>query len=67
MLNRPHLEARTDGTLKYINLNTVVNPDGHHIVMNRNGEVAVIDDTGREREKYTVVYGAKIKIARVAR
>jgi DNA-directed RNA polymerase subunit beta' len=30
--------------------------------MNRNGEVAVIDETGREREKYTVVYGAKIKI-----
>jgi DNA-directed RNA polymerase subunit beta' len=56
------LEARTDGTLKYINLNTVVNPDGHHIVMNRNGEVAVTDDTGREREKYAVVYGAKIKI-----
>jgi len=57
------LEARAEGTLKYINLNTVVNPEGHHIVMNRNGEVAVIDDTGREREKYTVVYGAKIKIA----
>jgi DNA-directed RNA polymerase subunit beta' len=56
------LEARADGTLKYINLNTVVNPEGHHIVMNRNGEVAVIDDTGREREKYIVVYGAKIKI-----
>jgi len=57
------LEARADGVLKYINLNTVVNPDGHHIVMNRNGEVAVVDDTGREREKYTIVYGAKIKIA----
>ena len=57
------LEARAEGTLKYISLNTVVNPEGHHIVMNRNGEVAVIDDTGREREKYTVVYGAKIKIA----
>ena len=56
------LEARTEGTLKYINLNTVVNPDGHYIVMNRNGEVAVIDETGREREKYTVVYGAKLKI-----
>ncbi|MEI6704117.1 MAG: DNA-directed RNA polymerase subunit beta', partial [Deltaproteobacteria bacterium] len=56
------LEARTDGTIKYINLNTVVNNEGYHVVMNRNGEVAVIDETGREREKYTVVYGAKIKI-----
>ena len=57
------LEARADGVINYINVNTVINNDGHHIVMNRNGEIAVIDETGREREKYTVVYGAKIKIA----
>jgi len=57
------LEARTDGNIKFVNLNTVVNAEGHHIVMNRNGEVAVVDETGREREKYTVVYGAKIKFA----
>jgi DNA-directed RNA polymerase subunit beta' len=31
--------------------------------MNRNGELAVIDETGREREKYSVVYGAKIKVS----
>jgi DNA-directed RNA polymerase subunit beta' len=30
--------------------------------MNRNGELAVIDETGREREKYSIVYGAKIKV-----
>jgi len=57
------LEARYDGALKFINLNTVVNNEGHHIVMNRNGEIAVIDETGREREKYAVVYGAKIRVA----
>jgi DNA-directed RNA polymerase subunit beta' len=56
------LECRTEGRVKYININSVVNADGHHIVMNRNGELAVIDETGREREKYAVVYGAKIKI-----
>jgi DNA-directed RNA polymerase subunit beta' len=58
------VEARTDGAIKFINLNTVINAEGHHIVMNRNGEVAVVDETGREREKYAVVYGAKIKFAR---
>jgi DNA-directed RNA polymerase subunit beta' len=57
------LESRTDGILKFINLNTVINAEGHHIVMNRNGEIAVVDETGREREKYLVLYGAKIKIA----
>jgi DNA-directed RNA polymerase subunit beta' len=57
------LEARNEGRIKYININSVVNGEGHHIVMNRNGEIAVVDETGREREKYAVVYGAKIRIA----
>jgi len=57
------LEARYDGLVKYINLHTVVNAEGFHIVMSRNGEVAVVDETGRERERYGVVYGAKLKIA----
>ncbi len=56
------LEARFDGTLRYINLNTVVDAHGNHIVMNRNGEIAVIDETGRERERYGVVYGAKVRV-----
>jgi DNA-directed RNA polymerase subunit beta' len=57
------LEARFDGLMKYINLNTVVDVDGNHVVMNRNGEVAVTDETGRERERYGVVYGAKLRLA----
>jgi DNA-directed RNA polymerase subunit beta' len=32
------------------------------IVMNRNGKIAVFDESGREKEKYSVVYGAKIKV-----
>lgn len=56
------LEARNEGTVSFININSVTNADGHYIVMNRNGELAVIDETGREREKYSIVYGAKIKI-----
>jgi DNA-directed RNA polymerase subunit beta' len=52
------LEARFDGVLKFINLITVDNADGFPVVMNRKGEVAVVDETGRERERYSVVYGA---------
>ena len=60
------LEARNDGFLKFINLSTVTNKDGDLVVMNRNGEVAVIEkvDEGkreRERERYPMVYGAKLK------
>ena len=56
------LEARFEGTLKYINLKTVVNSAGVRVVMNRNAEIAVIDETGRERERYEVVYGAHLLI-----
>jgi DNA-directed RNA polymerase subunit beta' len=57
------LEARNEGRARFININSVVNVDGHHIVMNRNGELAIIDETGREREKYAIVYGAKIRVS----
>jgi len=52
------LEARFDGKLKFINLITVNNDKGFPVVMNRKGEVAVVDENGRERERYAVVYGA---------
>ncbi|MDH3997930.1 MAG: DNA-directed RNA polymerase subunit beta', partial [Desulfuromonadales bacterium] len=56
------LEARSEGTLKFINLTTATNSEGYLVVMNRNAEVAVIDDTGRERERYGVVYGARLML-----
>jgi DNA-directed RNA polymerase subunit beta' len=56
------LEARNEGKVSFLNINSVSNADGHYIVMNRNGELAIIDETGREREKYSIVYGAKIKV-----
>ncbi|MBC7692149.1 MAG: DNA-directed RNA polymerase subunit beta', partial [Methylotenera sp.] len=54
------LEAKTKGTLKFVNVVTVRNKEGHLTVMNRNGELAVMDTNNREREKYSVVYGATI-------
>lgn len=51
-------KARYPGRLKFQNLATVKNKDGKRTVMNRNGEVAILDETGREREKFSMVYGA---------
>ncbi|MEK6804722.1 MAG: DNA-directed RNA polymerase subunit beta' [Nitrospirota bacterium] len=68
------LEAKHAGQLKYMSLDAkknadvhnagiaVRNKDGEWVVMNRNAKIAIIDDSGREREKYPVVYGAKIKV-----
>jgi len=68
------VESRHDGVLKYLSFDAkknidfhsdqiaVKNKHGEWVVMNRNAKIAVYDDSGREREKYPVVYGAKIKV-----
>jgi len=68
------LEAKHAGHLKYMSLDAKKNADVHNagiavrnkegewVVMNRNAKIAIVDDSGREREKYPVVYGAKIKV-----
>jgi len=56
------LEAKNSGTIKFINISTVRNSEGLLVVMNRNGGIAVGDSEGREKEKYSVVYGAKLMV-----
>jgi DNA-directed RNA polymerase subunit beta' len=57
-----HLEAKNAGTIRFINLVTVRSKDGGLVAFNRNGSIAVIDDKGREKERYAIVYGAKLKV-----
>ena len=54
------LQAKTKGTLKFFNVNTVKARDGSLTVLSRNGEIAIIDANNRERERYAIVYGAKL-------
>ncbi|MBI5741526.1 MAG: DNA-directed RNA polymerase subunit beta' [Nitrospirae bacterium] len=56
------LEAKNSGIVKFIDLATVRNREGALVVMNRNGSIAIADSKGREREKYSVVYGARLKV-----
>jgi DNA-directed RNA polymerase subunit beta' len=57
------LDAKTNGLVRFINLQTVKSKTGDLVVMNRQGSIAVVDEKGRERERYAVVYGAKVKVA----
>ncbi|MGH9358509.1 MAG: DNA-directed RNA polymerase subunit beta' [Terriglobia bacterium] len=57
------LEVRNSGFAKFLGLQVVQNREGHFVVMNRNGSVVVVDERGRERERHSVVYGAKIRVA----
>ncbi|NWF57493.1 MAG: DNA-directed RNA polymerase subunit beta', partial [Syntrophaceae bacterium] len=56
------LQPRNDGRVKFINISTVTSKEGDLVVMNRNGELAIVDESGRERERYPIIYGAKIKV-----
>ena len=56
-------DAKSDGFVKFIGVTTVRNAKGELIAMNRNGILAIIDDKGREKERYPVVYGAKVLFA----
>ena len=55
------VEAKREGFVKYINLRIITSKKGDLINMNRNGQIAICDETGRERERYPVVYGAYVR------
>src|SRR6267154_1257840 len=57
-----HLESKNVGTVRFINLVTVRAKSGDLVAMNRNGSIAIVDDKGREKERYAIVYGAKLKV-----
>ena len=56
------IENRYKGIVKLSQLKVVKNREGTCTVMNRNGELIVIDKDGREKEKYSVIYGAKLLV-----
>jgi DNA-directed RNA polymerase subunit beta' len=55
-----HIQVKSAGTIRLHNMKTVENADGKLVAVSRSGEVSVIDDHGRERERYKVPYGAII-------
>src|SRR6476619_1105785 len=71
-------EATNPGKVQFVNVATVTNKNGDLVVINRNGkllimddaavkkpkkgEAAVLDTTGREKERYALVYGSTLKV-----
>src|SRR5580765_2774480 len=56
------LEARNAGTVRFQGLQVVQAKDGNLVVMNRSGSLVVQDAKGRDRERYPIVYGARLKV-----
>ena len=56
------LEARYNGVVKLENVE-LTKREKNYIVMNRHGEIVIQDETGRERERYGLTYGARLHFA----
>ncbi len=56
------LDAKNHGTVRFVNLITVRSKEGYLVAMNRNGSITIVDEKGREKERYAVVYGGKVKV-----
>jgi DNA-directed RNA polymerase subunit beta' len=55
-------EARVEGKVKYVDLQTVKSRKGERVAMNRIGALTIIDERGREVARYQIVYGAHILV-----
>ena len=52
------VEVKGKGSMRLHNLKVVKNNKGNYVAVSRSGEVGVVDEFGRERERYKVPYGA---------
>src|SRR6266566_2619836 len=59
---RSTLEARNNGVVKFVDLKHVEGRGGTLIAMNRSGLIAIVDEKSREKERYHVVYGARLRV-----
>ena len=56
------IQVKSKGRAKLTNARVVQHEKGHWVAVSRSGEIAVVDDAGRERERYKVPYGASIQV-----
>ena len=56
------VEVKSKGTIRLHNIKTVRHERGHLVAVSRSGELGVVDEFGRERERYKIPYGATITV-----
>jgi DNA-directed RNA polymerase subunit beta' len=56
------VEVRNKGLVRFHHIKTVQHEKGHLVAVSRSGEIGVVDDLGRERERYKIPYGAMISV-----
>jgi len=57
-----NIEIKSKGIAKLVNIKTVAHHKGYLVAVSRSGEISIVNEMGRERERYKVPYGATITI-----
>ena len=61
-IEESEFKAKKAGIVKFTRMRVVKNEEGMAVVLNRNGEISLLDNRGRELEKYEVPPGAKLLV-----
>jgi len=56
------IQTKSRGKIRLHNIKLVQHTKGHNVAVSRSGELTVLDETGRERERYKIPYGAVITV-----
>ena len=57
------IEVKSKGSVRLHNIKVVKHQSGNLVAVSRSGEITVVDEVGRERERYKVPYGATLRVA----
>ena len=57
-----NIEIKNNGTVKLNNIKSVAHHKGYLVAVSRSGEISIINEHGRERERYKVPYGSTITV-----
>ena len=66
-VEQAEIRSQRSGIVRYKGLHSVTNAVGFEVVMNRNAEITVVDDQDVSRERFSVPYGAEVRVADGAR
>ncbi len=58
-----NVEVKSDGYVRLHNIKVIQHHSGNLVAVSRSGEITVMEEQGRERERYKVPYGASISVA----
>ena len=61
VFKQPKVIAKSSGSIKYENVRSV-KVDENNVVLNKNGSILVVDEDGREMERYATVIGALVSV-----